>query len=163
MDGGRFPKVLQAMLAPLGSHLSRPQFAHLRWFILAMLLSSRKPKLSHIANAAPRGGHRTSCGGFLRADWYAPRLLEEQSMRVLQKMKPQRGEVIHLIIDDTRIEKRGRKMEAVTKIYDHKTLRFVRGHIVVTACLMFRGVVLPWCIDLWLPKDFAVGLYRKII
>jgi hypothetical protein len=57
-------------------------------------------------------------------------------------MKPKAKEVIYLIIDDTRIEKRGRTMEAVTKIYDHKTLRFVRGHIVVTAALMFRGVVM---------------------
>jgi hypothetical protein len=68
-------------------------------------------------------------------------------------MKPKAKEVIYLIIDDTRIEKRGRTMEAVTKIYDHKTLRFVRGHIVVTAALMFRGVVMPWKIVLWIPRS----------
>jgi SRSO17 transposase len=162
MDGGRFPQVLQGVLGPLRNRVSSPQFAHLRMFILAMLISSRKAKLSHIAAAAPRGGHRTSCGAFLRAEWDAPTLLEAQALRTLQRMKPQAGEALYLIIDDTRIEKRGRKMEAVAKIYDHKTQRFVRGHIAVTACLTFRGVTIPWRIDLWLPKEYAGGAYRKI-
>ena len=162
MDGGLFPKLLQGTLRPFRKRLSKPQFSHLCWFLLALMISSRKVKLSHIALVAPRGGHRTSCGSFLRSAWDAPGLLASQSLRVLQSMKPQAKEVVYLIIDDTRIEKRGRKMEAVSKIYDHKTLRFIRGHMVVTAALMFRGVVLPWKIDLWIPKHQAHGAYRKM-
>lgn len=162
MDGGHFPKLLQGLFRPFRKWLSKPQYSHLGWFLLAVLISPRKVKLSQIALVAPRGGHRTSCGSFLCAEWDAPSLLESQAMRVLRTMKPQANEVIYLIIDDTRIEKRARKMEAVSKIYDHKTLRFVRGHIVVTAALMFRGVVLPWKIDLWIPKDQAGATYRKI-
>lgn len=162
MDGGLFPKVLQSVLQPIYQSLSRPQQAHLRWFLFALLMSTRKVKLANIAKTAPRGGHRTSCGGFLRSPWDAPALLAEQALRSLRRMRPQAGEVIYLIIDDTRIEKRGKAMEAVTKIYDHKTLRFVRGHIVVTAALMFRGVVLPWKVDLWIPKAQAGDGYRKI-
>ena len=162
MDGGLFPKLLQGALRPFRKRLSKPQFSHLCWFSLALMISSRKVKLSHIALVAPRGGHRTSCGSFLRSAWDAPGLLASQSLRVLQSMKPQAKEVVYLIIDDTRIEKRGRKMEAVSKIYDHKTLRFIRGHMVVTAALMFRGVVLPWKIDLWIPKHQAHAAYRKM-
>jgi len=162
MDGGHFPKLLQVVFRPFRKRLSKPQFSHLCWFLFALMMSSRKVKLSHIAQVAPRGGHRTSCGGFLAANWEAPVLLEDQALRVLRSMKPQSKEVLYLIIDDTRIEKRGRKMEAASKIYDHKTLRFVRGHIVVKAALMFRGVVLPWKIDLWIPKDQAGTDYRKI-
>ena len=136
--------------------------AHLRWFLFALLMSTRKVKLANIAMIAPRGGHRTSCGSFLRSDWDAPSLLSQQATRTLRRMRPKAGEVIYLIIDDTRIEKRGRKMDAVTKIYDHKTLRFVRGHIVVTAAIMFRGVVMPWKVDLWIPKAQSHGRYRKI-
>ena len=142
MDGGLFPRFLQSMLERICRWLTKPQRAHLRWFLFALLASSRKAKLSHVARTAPRGGYRTSCGCFLRSDWDAPQLLSDQAMRTLRWMKPKAKEVIYLIIDDTRIEKRGRTMEAVTKIYDHKTLRFVRGHIVVTAALMFRGVVM---------------------
>lgn len=162
MDGGLFPRFLQSVLEPICQSLTKPQRRHLCWFLFALLVSTRKVKLANIAMTAPRGGHRTSCGGFLRSEWDAPSLLCQQALRVLRRMKPQAGEVIYLIIDDTRIEKRGRKMDAVTKIYDHKTLRFVRGHIVVTAALMFRGVVMPWKIDLWIPKAQAQGKYRKI-
>ena len=162
MDGVHFPKFLQAVFRPFRERLSKPQFSHLCWFLFALTMSFRKAKLSHIARVAPRGGHRTSCGSFLCADWDAPSLLQDQALRVLRSMKPQPQEVIYVLIDDTRIEKRGRKMEGASKIYDHKTLRFVRGHIVVTAALMFRGVVLPWKIDLWIPKDQAAANYRKI-
>ena len=162
MDGGHFPKVLQGVFRSFRQRLSRPQYSHLCWFLLALMISSRKVKLSHIALVAPRGGHRTSCGSFLRSDWDAPSLLSEQAMRVLRSMKPCCGEVVYLIIDDTRIEKRGKKMDAVSKIYEHKTLRFIRGHMVVTAAIMFRGVVMPWKIDLWIPKDEAHHGYRKI-
>jgi SRSO17 transposase len=162
MDGGRFPKLLQAIFRPFRSQFSKPQFSHFGWFLFALMISSRKVKLSHIALVAPQGGHRTSCGSFLRADWDAPSLLNRQAMRMLRSMGPRAKEVVYLIIDDTRIEKRGRKMDAVSKIYDHKTLRFVRGHMVVTAAVMFRGVVMPWKIDLWIPKDQSGGAYRKL-
>lgn len=162
MDGGLFPRFLQCMLEPICRWLTKPQRVHLRWFLLGLLVSSRKAKLLHVALAAPRGGHRTSCGNFLRSNWDAPSLLNDQAMRALGQMKPKAKEVIYLIIDDTRTEKRGRKMDAVTKIYDHKTQRFVRGHIVVTAAIMFRGVVMPWKIELWIPKDQSQGAYRKI-
>jgi SRSO17 transposase len=162
MDGGRFPKVLQALFGPCSKHLTKPQFSHLRWFIFALVMTSRRAKLSHIASVAPRGGHRTSCGSFLSAEWDAPSLLEAQALRILGQMRPRAGEIVYLLLDDTRIEKRGKKMDAVSKIYDHKTRRFVHGHIVVTAALMFRGVVLPWRIELWLPKDFAGPAYRKL-
>lgn len=120
MDGGLFPRMLQGVLAPLLGRLTRPQAKHLRWFLFAMLVSPRRAKLSHIAVVAPRGGHRTACGSFLQSNWDAPTLLSEQAMQMLKQMKPQSKEAIYLIIDDTRIEKRGRKMAAVTKIYDHK-------------------------------------------
>ena len=78
-------------------------------------------------------------------------------------MKPRKGEVLHLPIDDTRIAKRGRKMDLLSKIWDHKQQRFVRGHMVLTAAVLFRGVVLPVHMELWKPKRAAVGRsYRKI-
>jgi hypothetical protein len=53
-------------------------------------------------------------------------------------------------------------MAVVCNIYDHKTRRFIHGHMVVTAALIFRGVVLPWKFDLWIPKEMAGNGYRKI-
>jgi hypothetical protein len=81
--------------------------------------------------------------------------------RELQRMRPRSGEYLYLIIDDHRIAKRGRKMHGLSKIWDHKGQRFVHGHIVVTAAILFRGVIFPWRFDLWLPKSWAGRSYRK--
>ena len=162
MDGVAFPKVLQAMLSPICGQLTVPQRKHLRWFLFGMLMSVRSSTLLHVSRVAPRGGHRTSCGSFLRSDWDSVSLLQARAIQTLRWMKPKPGEPIYLIIDDTRVEKRGRSMESVSKIYDHKTQRFIRGHMVVTGAIMFRGVVLPWKFDLWIPKEQAGVSYRKI-
>lgn len=162
MDGASFPIVLQDMLSPISQTMTLPQRKHLRWFVFGILMSVRSSTLVHVARVAPRGGHRTSCGNFLRSDWDGVSMLQARALETLQSMKPKRGEPIYLIIDDTRIEKRGRQMDAVSKIYDHKSRRFIRGHMIVTAAIMFRGVVLPWTFDLWIPKDQAGDGYRKI-
>ena len=45
----------------------------------------------------------------------------------------------------------------VSKIWDHKQQKFVRGHVVLTAAIAFRGVVMPWRIELWKPKGHAAA------
>lgn len=51
---------------------------------------------------------------------------------------PRAGEILNLILDDTRNAKRGRHMPAVKKLWDHVSKQFVRGHIVVTADRLSR-------------------------
>ena len=111
--------------------LSRPQRKHLRWFIFGILMSVSSSRLFQIAKVAPRGGHRTSCGNFLRSDWDSVSLMQARAIKTLRWMKPGKREAIYLLIDDTRKEKRGRQMEAVSKIYDHKSQKFIRGHMIV--------------------------------
>lgn len=161
MDGGAFPRVLQEMLRPIFKELSRPQRKHLRWFVFGILMSASSSRLFQIAKAAPRGGHRTSCGNFLRSDWDSVSLMQARAIKTLRRMKPGKREAIYLLIDDTRKEKRGRQMEAVSKIYDHKSQKFIRGHMIISAAILFRGVILPWKFQLWIPKDQAGNEYLK--
>jgi SRSO17 transposase len=158
----RQPRIVQAFFRPFRSWLSKPQFAHLWAMVLAMIVNTRRSKLLHLAAVVPQQAHRTAHGVFLaRSDWDAQRLLDEQVGRTLRLMRPQSGEIIYLIIDDIRIPKRGRKMAAVSKIWDHKQQRFVHGHIVVTGAVQFRGVTLPWRFELWKSKGHAGRFYRK--
>jgi SRSO17 transposase len=118
-----------------------------------MLINLRSAKLVHLARLAPRSTHRTRHGAFLshaHADVAA--LLEDRCYGVLASMKPCAGETVCLILDDHRMAKRGRKMARVSKIWDHKQQRFVHGHIVLFAAVLFRGVVLPWRLVLQKPK-----------
>jgi SRSO17 transposase len=156
------PRFVQAFFRPVISGLSRPQGHHLWVLVLGILLNLRRAKLMHLARVLPGHGHRTAHGVFLRSsDWDAVGLLDDEVCSTLRRMKPRRGETIYLILDDTRIPKRGQKMFGVSKIWDPKDQRFVRGHIVVTAAVLFRGVTLPWRFELWLPHRWVGRGYRK--
>jgi len=158
----RRPACLQGFFQPFRVHLTRPQFGHFWMMLLAWVANVRRSSVLHLAARLPAGTHRTSHGRFLtRADWDGRAMLDQAVSRALRRMRPRRGETLHLIIDDHRIAKRGRKMHGLSKIWDHKEQRFVHGHIVVAAVLLFRGVILPWRFDLWLPKACAGRTYRK--
>lgn len=157
------PSFLQRLFRPFRRQFSKRQHVHLWAYVLGLILSLRNAKLIHLSAAAPAGGHRTRVGSFLsHGHWDAQALLEQTANGLLQSMKPRAGEVVHLVLDDIRIAKRGKRMDWVSKIWDHKTQRYIRGHMILTCALLFRGVVLPWRIDLWKPKGHPGGRYRKL-
>ncbi len=157
------PSFVQRFFSPMRATLHKPQFSHLWGLVLSVVVSLRAAKLVHLSAVTPAGGHRTRKGAFLsRSDWDAPALLERAATGLLASMNPKAGEVAYLILDDTRIAKRGKKMGYVSKIWDHKQQRFVRGHVALTAAVMFRGVVLPWRIELWKPKGHPGPRYHKL-
>lgn len=157
------PSFAQRFFRPFEPQLSKPQFAHLWWLVLGIVINLRAAKLVHLSALAPAGGHRTRCGAFLsQSQWDAPALLHEAATDLLRSMKPQAGERFYLILDDTRLPKRGSKMGFVSKIWDHKQHKFVKGHIVLTAAIAFRGVVMPFRIELWKPKGHPGPRYRKL-
>jgi SRSO17 transposase len=159
----RLPSFLQCFFAPVRRELSDHQFRHLWSLVLGLVVNLRAAKLLHLSNLTPVAGHRTRHGFFLsHGDWDAPALVEQTAMTLLNGMKPREGEIVHLILDDNRIAKRARKMDHISKIWDHKQQKFVRGHIALTAAVSFRGVLLPWRIDLWKPKGHSGPRYRKL-
>ena len=160
----RLPPFVQRFFSPMQARLAKPQFPHLWGLVLSVAVSLRAAKLVHLSAACPEGGHRTSKGSFLsRSDWDAPALVERAASGLLAAMKPGAGEAVYLILDDTRIPKRGKKMGYVSKIWDHKQQRFVRGHVALAAAVLFRGVVLPWRVELWKPKGHpGPPRYRKL-
>jgi len=160
----RLPSFVQGFFSPLRGMLSKPQYRHLWSVVLAAAVTLRAAKLLHLSAAAPKHGHRTSKGAFLsRSGWDAPALVEQAAVGLLASMEPKPGEVAYLVLDDNRIPKKGRKMDWVSKLWDHKQQKFVRGHIALFAAVLFRGVVLPWRVELWKPKGHAgAPRYRKL-
>jgi SRSO17 transposase len=160
----RLPSFVQRFFSPMKANVSKRQFPHLWSVVLGVVVTLRAAKVTHLSAAAPRQGHRTSKGSFLsRSDWDAAALVDRAAMGLLAAMKPKPGEVAHLILDDNRIPKKGRRMQWVSKLWDHKQQKFVRGHIALTAAVLFRGVVLPWRVELWKPKGHAGRpRYRKL-
>jgi len=156
------PRFVKSFFRPLQTQLTKPQFAHLWALVLAILINLRTNKLIHLAACLLDGCHRTALGVFLaRSHWDAAGLLNQAVWRLLRSLHPQPGEVIYLLLDDMRNGKRGQKMALLSKIYDHKNQCFVRGHMILTAAIVFRGVILPWKVVLWKPKKMAGRSYRK--
>ena len=159
----RLPSFLQRFFSPMRAAVCKPQYPHLWSLVLAVAVTLRPAKLVHLSAASPGGGHRTSRGAFLsHSGWDAPALVERAGSDLLAAMKPRLGEVLYLILDDTRIAKRGRKMGYVSKVWDHKRQKFVRGHVALVAAVCFRGVVLPWRVELWKPRGCPGPRYRKL-
>lgn len=158
----RLPSVLQRFFTPMRPALHKPQFAHLWSLVLAVAINVRGAKLLHLSALTPAAGHRTRRGAFLsHSQWDAPALVERAAGDLLAAMRPQAGETLYLILDDTRIAKRGSRMDRLSKVWDHKQQKFVRGHVVLTAAVAFRGsgVVLPWRLQLWKPKGQPASAY----
>jgi len=163
MNIEQLPTFLKPFFRPFRSALTRPQFGHLWALLVALILNLRTSKLIHLAQLLPRSTHRTRHGAFLASgDFDAPLLLREAVDRLLRRFKPRFGETIDLILDDHRIAKRGRKMDRLSKIWDHKQQKFVHGHIVLFAAICFRGVVMPIRLHLWKPKGHSGPRYRKL-
>jgi SRSO17 transposase len=148
------PRIVQEALRTGREHCQVPQWSNLRWTVTAWIVC-HVAKVCQLA-VAVGGRHRTSIAKFLvSAGWDVEAVLRAVTLDILRWMKPQAGEVLSLIIDDTRIAKRGKKMQAISKIWDHVEQRFVNGHIVVHAAILFRGVTLPWSFELWLPEKYC--------
>lgn len=155
------PGSSQAFFRPLLGQLNRPQHRHLWSIVLAIAVSFKRSKLVHLAATVLHGRHRTALGGFLRAEWDPATLLEGRLLWLLRRMRPRSGEVVELLIDDTRILKRAKQMPFLYKLYDYKYRRFFVGHMLVVAAVRFRGVVMPWRLELWKPRRDVGRAYRK--
>jgi SRSO17 transposase len=156
------PPFLQAFFEPFRQLLSKPQFHHLWTVLLAWIGQRGRRDVLHLAQAGPRHGHRTSIGRFFtEGPWDGAQLLNRQVTRMLRMMRPEAGEPINLIIDDTRIAKRARKMYGVGPMWVPTRGAFTYGHMVVTAAVEFRGVIMPWRFELWASKQWTGKAYRK--
>jgi hypothetical protein len=104
-------------------------------------ISGSRTAWAVVANPPHAPRYRTVLGLFLgRDDLDAADLLEVQALRLLARLQPARGDVVYLLIDDTRIAKRGKQMAHLSKLWDHKQQRFITGHLVVTGAWHCRGV-----------------------
>ena len=112
----RLPPFVQRFFSPMEAGLSKRQVPHLWSVVLGAVVTLRAAKVIHWSAAAPKAGHRASTGSFLgRSGWDAPALVDQAAAGLLAAMRPRPGEVAYLILDDTRIAKRGKRMDALER------------------------------------------------
>ena len=70
-------------------------------------------------------------------------------------------EQLYFIVDDTQNEKRGKKMEGVCRTYLHSEKRYADAHTVVTGCIVYKGVAIPYATRLFLSDKVDPELSAK--
>lgn len=114
-------------------------------------------------DAACRNHHtRQSIGFFLtQAHWKAPEILAETALDTLRQLGWKSGMAVDLIFDDTQKRKRGKLMDAVSKIFLHAEKIYAQGHTILGCAIIFRNVVIPYAVRLWTTKSFAETTHQS--
>jgi len=161
----RFPRQLARFFAPLQGRFHWDHFGYFRHLVLAVAFAWGRRNVSNLYRYLEATTHRTRFNNFLLVGRWEPGLcLQLKATEMLRWLKPQRGEMLYLIVDDSAKHKSGKHMDAVDWLYDHATKRKVRAHLYVTAVVGFRGYTMPWGVRLYAKKPHckALGIpFRK--
>lgn len=157
----RFPKNLESFFDSLESQFHWGHFEYFRTLVLLVVIAWGRRNISSLYRHLDSRNqpHRSRFNNFLNVSRWSPQVtLQLKAHELLALLNPQKGDIIELILDDSKKQKRGKKMEAVSWIHDPVSGRSIKGHQYVTAVLRFRGHVIPWGVRLYLKKEDAALL-----
>lgn len=159
----RFPKKLESFFDSLEKQFHWDHFEYFRMLTLLMAIAWGRRNISVLYRHLDERSqpHRSRFNNFLNVGRWQPQVvLQLKADELLGLLNPQPGEVIDLILDDSKKQKRGKTMEAVNWIHDPVSGRPIKGHQYVTALLRFRGHVIPWGVRLYIKKEDCRALKR---
>jgi len=157
----RFPKNLESFFNSLESQFHWGHFEYFRTLVLLIVVAWGRRNIASLYRCLDSRNqpHRSRFNNFLNVGRWQPQVsLQVKAHDLLSLLNPQKGDIIELILDDSKKQKRGKKMEAVSWIHDPVSSHSIKGHQYITAVLRFRGHVIPWGIRLYLKKEDAALL-----
>jgi len=154
---GHIPRVVNSFFRPAWKNFSKPAWPHF-WGLVTAIAMATEHTVERLNDLLRGHTHRTNDGEFLwRNDFDEAAVLQGIALRQLNRVW-HKGQPIYLILDDTQILKRAKKMEAVGKLYHHATGRYGNGHTIFKASLYCGGVIIPWGSWLYAKKQDAAQL-----
>jgi hypothetical protein len=159
----RIPSKLKSFFNPLQNQF---HFNHFQYFQILVVLTAfswgRRNITSLYQHLDSRNQpHRSRFNNFLnvgRCNYQV--VLQLKASELLAMLKPSKGDTVEFILDDSKKQKRGKVMEAVSWIHDPLTGKSIRGHQFVTATLRFRGHSIPFGIRIYIKKEDCRSLGR---
>jgi hypothetical protein len=137
-------------------------FAHFWRAVMALAAMQGRRSLRKLEAACRNHRTRQSVGFFLtKAHWDAPQMLAETALDTLKTLGWKSGVPLDLVFDDTQKKKRGKQMDALSKIFLHAEKVYAQGHTILGCALVYRGVVIPYAVRLWMPKTFCAKTQQK--
>ena len=159
----RIPSKLKSFFNPLQNQF---HFNHFQYFqILVVLVAfswGRRNITSLYRHLDSRNQpHRSRFNNFLNVGRCNHQVvLQLKASELLAMLRPSKGDTVEFILDDSKKQKRGKVMEAVSWIHDPLTGKSIRGHQFVTATLRFRGHSIPFAIRIYIKKEDCRSLGR---
>jgi SRSO17 transposase len=135
-----------------GAFKNKAQFRHFGHYVMALMIYLGSKNLTGLSRAIPDGKSESSLYRFVSSmDWDVEAveqcrmaLLNRKTRRALKAAQRKGRQVaVFLIIDDSLVEKTGKKMEGVAKHYSHTEDKQVLAHVWVTGQLVVMGHSYP--------------------
>jgi len=162
----RAPSSVNDFFSSLTSEFHWDHADYFRDEVLAMALSEGRHTISNLVRHLDAEHHRSRYNNFLNvARWEPEKLLHTAALGLLETVAPPRDKTLFLILDDSVIPKRGRKMEAVGWLHDSTGGGKVRGHDLIFSVLRAGEVTIPWGFRPYVKKQDTRKLgvpFRKV-
>lgn len=88
-------------------------------------------------------------------------LLRKQALYLLKKLGWKPGEPLYYAIDDTQIQKFGKEMEGLSKIWLHAEKKYAWGHTVFLGTLIYRNIAIPYDLQVWVSSKTCEKTYEN--
>ena len=155
---GKIPTITRSFFKPIKSNISAHVYNYFCPLVVAICISHGST-LERLVNLLRKSTHRTNHGEFMwRSNFDETKIVPSLALNTLKKLYKKGVNECMLIIDDTQIIKRAKKMDAVGKIHHHASGKYCYGHTILKACLFYRGVTIPLGSLLYVKKEQAAQL-----
>jgi hypothetical protein len=159
----RFPSKLKSFFDPLQNQFHYNHFHYFQMLVVLIAFSWGRRNITTLYRHLDSRNqpHRSRFNNFVgvgRCDYAL--VLHMKAYELLDLLKPEKGETLELLLDDSKKQKRGKRMEAVGWIRDPLTGQSIRGHQFVTATVRFRGYTIPLAIRIYIKKQDSRSLGR---
>lgn len=153
---GRFPWFGKRFFRQARKIIGCCHFSHFWRVVIALAAMHGRRNLRRIAAVGKDHRSRQAIAFFLtKAHWDAPEVLRQTALDTLKKLGWRPGQTVYLAVDDTQKRKRGKCMDAVSRIFLHAEKVYAQGHTIVGCAWIYRGVVIPCAVRLWASGEFC--------
>lgn len=158
---GRFPPFGKRFFRRARKIVGSCHFGHFWRAVVAIASMQGRRSLKKLEDVCRNHTSRQSIGFFLtKARWDAPQLLADTALETLKTLGWKSGQAVNVIFDDTQKKKRGKQMDALSKIFLHAEKVYAQGHTILGCAIVYRDTVIPFAVRLWVPKSFAEQTQR---
>ena len=160
----RFPTTCKSFLSKFRTILDKDTvaFRYTRELIIAVAFLFDTRSMRNISSLfGDRRSRQAYDKFFNESDCDCAGILRTMAIVTLRKLGWTPRERLYFVIDDTQIEKRGKKMEGVCRTFLHSEKRYADAHTVVTGCLVYKGVAIPYATRLFLSDKVYPELAAK--